>query len=157
PLVLELKALAIERKLERDGVGLGDAQGGHRRKQRQVDLADVDLWRNRDGEAPRSGAGRRFTVVRPANGRQRMMDAETDLGVVEFALCVSFHLVCQNAIVCRGDGALPLKRDRPLGVPTPAMNTEPVLVLIDRDLEELRRNGSPVDVPNRNVDATCDL
>ena len=38
-----------------------------------------------------------------------------------------------------------------------AGNAEPVLALIHRDLEDFRQNGIPIEIPNRNVDATRDL
>ena len=156
-LVLELEALATERKFNDNGISLADCQRGHRREHRQVDLSYVYLWRNRCGKVPCNGAGRRFAVVGPAYGRQRMMDAEADLRVVEFALCLSVHLIGQYPGACGGDGALPLKADRPLGVAAPASNAEPVLALIHRDLEDFRQNGTPIEIPNRNVDTARDL
>ncbi|TML70620.1 MAG: hypothetical protein E6G14_04915 [Actinobacteria bacterium] len=86
-----------------------------------------------------------------------MMDAEADLRVVESALCLSFHLISQYSGARGGDGALPLKADRPLGVVAPAGNAEPVLALIHRDLEDFRQNGTPIKIPNRNVDTARDL
>src|SRR4051794_32428862 len=156
-LILELKALAAERKLDDDGVGLRDCERRHRREYRQIDLPDVYLWRNRSRELPCNGARRRLAAVGPTYGRQWMMDAEADLRVVELALSLSVHLVGQDTGARGSHGPLPLKADGSLVVAAPAGNAEAVDALVDGHLHDLRQNRVPSKIPNRNVDTARDL